>query len=82
MKKLLILLAAVALVAWVISWFWADEAVATSAAQPWPGGKGELEAVFERFPPLKANEASRQLTALASGLPRSEAEEGFVRREI
>ncbi|HEY3053297.1 MAG TPA: hypothetical protein VGK04_07915 [Thermoanaerobaculia bacterium] len=44
MKKVLVVVtaiaAAMALVAWVILWFWAEEAVATSAARPWPGGMG------------------------------------------
>ena len=40
MKKALIVVAIVvaisALAAWVISWFWAGDAVATSGARPWP----------------------------------------------
>jgi hypothetical protein len=82
MKKLLVLLAAIALVAWVISWFWADEAVATSSARPWPGGMGTLETVAKRFPPLKANAASAKLMALASALPKNEAVDEFAWREI
>jgi hypothetical protein len=82
MKKALIVVAAIALVAWVISWFWAGDAVATSGARPWPGGMGTLEAAAHRLPPLRANAASVTLTALANGLPKNEAAGDFVRREI
>ena len=82
MKKVLLAVIAIALAVWVITWFRADDAVATSAARPWPGGGGTLESVFDRFPPLKANEASRKFTALATALPRSEAVDNFVQREI
>src|SRR5687768_17736661 len=77
MKKVLVIVgaavAAVALLAWIISWFWADEAVATSAARVWPGGMGTLDAVADRFPPLPGNDASVKLTALAAALPKNEA---------
>ena len=82
MKKVLVVVAAIALVAWVISWFWAEDAVATSAARPWPGGMGTLDAVADRLPPLQANDASVKLTALANALPKNEAVDDFVRREI
>ena len=82
MKKLLIVVAVIALVVWVISWFRTPEAVATSAAQPWPGGMGRLDAVAGRFPPRPANDASVKLTALAKALPKNEAVDGFVAREI
>lgn len=85
MKKLLIVvaiaIAVFALLAWVISWFRVPEAVATSAAKPWPGGMGTLDSANERFPPLKANEASVKLTALANALPKNEAFDEFVWRE-
>src|SRR5436190_21852059 len=81
MKKVLVVVAAIALVAWVISWFRAPAAVATSAAQPWPGGMGTLDSVFARFPPRQANDASRTLTALANALPKNEAVGDFVSRE-
>ena len=45
MKKALIVVIAIALVAWVVLWFRNPDAVATSAAQPWPGGMGTLDAV-------------------------------------
>jgi hypothetical protein len=82
MKKLLIVVAAIALVVWVISWFRAPDAVATSAARPWPGQMGGLDDVDARFPPQQANGASVKLTALANALPKNEALDEFVRREV
>ena len=63
MRKALVVVAAIALVVWVVSWFRAPEAVATSGAQAWPGGMGTLDSVADRFPPLQANDASVKLTA-------------------
>ena len=82
MKKVLIAVAAIALVAWVISWFRVPQAVATSAARPWPGGLGTLDSVPERLPPLHANDGSRKLTVLANALPKNDAVDGFVAREV
>src|SRR6058998_1244276 len=82
MKKLLVVVAAIALVVWVVSWFRAPDAVATSGAQAWPGGMGTLDSVARRFPPLQENEASVKLTALANALPKNEAVADFVRREM
>ena len=83
MKKVLIVVVVViALVLWVISWFRAPEAVATSAAQSWPGGLGSLDSVAGRFKPLPANDASVKLTALAKALAKNEAVDDFVFREI
>lgn len=82
MKKVLVAVVAIALVVWVISWFRAPEAVATSAARPWPGGLGTLDSVAGRFPPLPGNDASVKLTALANALPKNEAAGEFVAREI
>jgi hypothetical protein len=59
-----------------------EGAVATSAAQPWPGGMGTLKAAADRWPPQHANEASLKLTALANALPKNEAGDDFVAREI
>src|ERR671913_676006 len=81
-KAALIVLAAIALVAGGFLWFRDGEAVATSAAQPWPGGMGTLDAAADRWPPLKANGASVKLTALASALPKNEVVGDFVEREI
>jgi len=66
----------------VVSWFRTPGAVATSAARPWPGGMGTLDSVADRFPPLQGNDASVKLTALANALPKSEAVDDFVAREI
>ena len=82
MKKVLVVVAAIALVVWIVSWFRVPDAVATSAAQPWPGEMGTLNAVADRFPPQSANDASRKLTALGNALPQNEAVEEFVAREI
>ena len=82
MKKALVLIIAIALVVWVISWFRAPEAVATSTARPWPGGLGTLDAVEDRFPPQQGNEASTKLMALANAWPKNEAVDEFVAREI
>jgi hypothetical protein len=86
MKKVLVVVAvvvaAIALVAWVISWFRAPEAVATSAARPWPGGMGTLDSVAKRFPPQQGNAGSVKLTALANALPENEAVGDFVAGEI
>jgi len=82
MKKVLVVAAAGALAVWVVSWFRTPEAVATSAAQAWPGDLGSLESVAARFPPQKANAASAKLTALANALPKNEAVAEFVTREI
>src|SRR5437763_15484077 len=90
MKKVLVLVAAIALGALGLSWvctraishFWAKDAVAASAARPWPGGMGTLDAVAARFPPQQANAASVKLTALAHALPENGAAGEFVRREI
>jgi hypothetical protein len=82
MKKALIVVAAIALVVWVISWFRAPEAVATSGAQAWPGGTGSLGAVAGRFPPQHANAAAAKLTALANALPQDDAIGSFVARQI
>jgi hypothetical protein len=86
MKKVLIVVAAiaaaVALVVWVISWFRAEDAVATSAARAWPGGMGTLDSVAGRFPPLQANAASVKLTALVNALPKNETVDDYVAREI
>lgn len=83
MKKVLIVIGvAIALVIWVISWFRAPDAVATSGAQPWPGGMGTLDAVAGRFPMLQSNEASVKLAALANALPKNEVADEFAWREI
>ena len=76
----------IALILWVISWFRAPEAVATSAAKPWPGGMGTLDSVAKRLPRTKTNDASVKLAALANALPKNESDKDpideFVTREI
>jgi hypothetical protein len=73
---------AVALVAWLFLWLRNEDAVATSAARPWPGGMGSLDAVENRWPSLKANDASVKLTALAKALPENSVVDDFVERAI
>jgi hypothetical protein len=86
MRKALIvvvlIVVAIALAVWVASWFRAEEAVAISAARPWPGGMGPLDSIADQPPAPQANEASVRLRALANGLPRSEAVDEFVGRQI
>lgn len=82
MKKVLIAVAALALIVWVVSWFRVPGAVATSGAKPWPAGLGTLGSVAARFPALEGNEASAKLTALANALPKNDALDEFVAREI
>jgi hypothetical protein len=82
MKKVLVVVAVIALVVWVISWFRAPDAVATSAAKPWPGGLGTLDSAVKRFPPQQSNDGAKKLMALGGKLPKSEAVDAFVRREV
>jgi hypothetical protein len=82
MKKALIVIAALALIVWVVSWFRTPGVVATAAARPWPGGMGTLDSLAKRFPPLQANDAAGKLTALVNALPKNDVVENFVVREI
>src|SRR5687768_1301924 len=82
MKKLLVVVAAIALVVWVVSWFRVPDAVVTSSARPWPAGMGTLDSATGRFPQQEANEAAVKLIALADALPKNEAAGEFVTREI
>jgi hypothetical protein len=86
MKRLLVVVGAIALIIalilWVISWFRTPEAVAISGAKTWPGGMGTLDDVANRYPPLEANDASVKLTELANVLPKNDALDDFVAREI
>jgi hypothetical protein len=82
MKKVLVVVAAVALAVWMISWFRAPDAVYTSAARSWPGGMGALHTAAGRLPNQQANAASVKLMALANALPKNDAADEFVRREI
>lgn len=78
MKKVLWGVAALALVVWVISWFRVPGAVATSAAKPWPGGMGTLDAVGNQVPAQTSNAAAVKLTGLAKALPQDEAITDYV----
>ena len=82
MKKALLVVAAIGLVVWVISWFRAPEAVAISAARPWAGGMGKLDDAAERVKPGEANAASRKLAALANALPKDNTIADFVGRAV
>lgn len=90
MKKVLMLVAVIALAAAVIyalgskafSWLWADEAVETNVAKPWPGGLGTIDSVAARFPSRASNDAAVRLTGLAKAHEKNEAIEQFVSGEI
>ncbi|HEV7745416.1 MAG TPA: hypothetical protein VGO56_10510 [Pyrinomonadaceae bacterium] len=83
MKRALIVVAfAIAFVAWFGLWFRDKDAVATSAARPWPGELGTLQAATEQWQPLEANAASVKLMALAKALPENKVVDDFVEREI
>ncbi len=81
-KAALIIVAAITLASGAFLWFRNEAAVATSAARPWPGEMGTLDTAAERWPKLQANAASVKLTALAGALPKNEAIDDFVAREI
>lgn len=81
-QALIVVVCAIALVAWFFLWFRNEGAVATSAARPWPGEMGSLETVADRWPALKANDASVKLKTLAQALPESKSADEFVEREI
>jgi hypothetical protein len=79
---IVVIVLALALVAWLFLWLRNEDAVATSAAQPWPGGMGSLDAAANRWPSLQANDASVKFKALAKALPENAAVDDFVEREI
>jgi hypothetical protein len=81
-KAALIVATVIALAGSAVLWFRDSDAVTTSAARPWPGGMGTFDVVADRWPALKANDASVKLTMLANALPKNEAVDGFVTREI
>lgn len=81
-QALIVAVCVIALVAWFFLWFRNEGAVATSAARPWPGELGSLEGVNNRWPALKANDASVKLTTLAKALPNDGVVDAFVEREI
>ncbi|MBA3513489.1 MAG: hypothetical protein H0T77_03830 [Pyrinomonadaceae bacterium] len=84
-RALIVVIAGLGLVAWVALLFRNEDAVATSAARPWPGGMGTLVAANDRWPPREpngANEASVKLKSLGNALPKNEGVDNFVAREI
>jgi hypothetical protein len=81
-KALIVVVAVLGFVGWIALFFRDEEAVFTSAARPWPGEMGTLKATKTRWPTLRANDAAVQLTTLARALPKNEAVEKFVEREI
>lgn len=81
-QALIVVVVAIALVAWFFLWFRNEGAVTTSASRPWPGGMGSLDEVANRWPSQNANDASAKLAALAKALPQNEVVDDFVEREI
>ena len=81
-QALIVAVFVIAVVAWFFLWFRNDGAVKTSAARPWPGGMGALDEAANRWPSLKANDASANLTTLAKALPENKVVDEFVEREI
>ncbi len=81
-KALIIVIAAIGFVGWVVLYFRNEDSVAISAARPWPGEMRALDAVSDRWPKLEANGASVELKSLANAVPRNEAVDDFVAREI
>ncbi|MFN2406738.1 MAG: hypothetical protein ABR594_11845 [Pyrinomonadaceae bacterium] len=81
-QALIVVVVAITLAAWFFLWFRNEGAVATSTARPWPGGIGPLDTASNRWPSLKANEASVKFTELAKALPKSDVVDDFVEREI
>jgi hypothetical protein len=79
---LVVALFVISLLAGVFLLFRNEDAVPTSASRPWPGEMGTLDTVAKRWPRLKANDASVKLTALAKALPKNQAVDDFVEREI
>jgi hypothetical protein len=81
-KALIIVIAALGLVASIFFSFRNEGAVATSAAQQWPGEMGTLETVGDRWPLQEANGASVKLTSLAEALPKNNSLDDFVASEM
>jgi hypothetical protein len=81
-KALIIVIAVIGLLSSVVLMFRDEAAVSSSAAQSWPGEMGSLKAANNRWPVLEANDASVKLKSLADALPKNEAVDGFVAREI
>lgn len=86
MKKALLFIGAVvvavALLAWIATWFRAPEAVAKSAAKPWPGQSGGLDTATKRVVPTRTNAAAQKLLALARSWPKNDAVDNYVWSEV
>jgi hypothetical protein len=80
-QALIVVVCAIGLVVWFFLWFRNEGAVDTSAARPWPGEMGSLDAAVNRRSPLEANDASEKLMSLAKALPQNEIVDDFVERE-
>lgn len=81
-KALLVVVFVIALLGWLLMSVLNKNAVVTSNARPWPGEMGTLDSVANRWPKLKANDASVKLTALAEAVPKSEVIDNYVEGEI
>jgi hypothetical protein len=82
-KVLIIIIPTIGLLTWVFFAFRNGNAVATSAAQQWPGQMGTLEKVGERWPRIEANSASVKLSSLGEALPKNDkAIDDYVAHEI
>ena len=81
-QALIVVVVLISLVVWFLLWLRNPGAVATSAARPWPGEMGSLHEGVNRWPSLKANDASAKLTALAKALPENKVVDDFVERDI
>jgi hypothetical protein len=53
-----------------------------AGGQAWPGGLGPLESAGARYPARQSNAAASKLDVLAEALPKSEALDQFVQREM
>jgi hypothetical protein len=82
-KAVIIVIATLGLVTSIFFSFRNEGAVATSAAEQWPGQMGTLEKVGDRWPRIEANSASVKLASLGEGLPKNDkAIDDFVGHKI
>jgi len=81
-KVLIIVIAPLGLVSSIFFSLRNEGAIATSAAQQWPGEMGSLNAVADRWPRVEPNEASTRLTSLTEAIPKDDSIDDFVTREI
>jgi hypothetical protein len=82
-KALIIVIAVIGGVSSIVFSFRNERAVTMSAAQPWPGQMGSLEAVRDRWPRLESNQASVTLISLANELEKNDDTlADFLAREI